>query len=810
MIEINLIQFGWAILIVFQIFIFYIFLNAYRKDKDKRKLIFGISFLILAYSHFYEIVITGYGIRFEFIQILTNIQYWSFYPLLFSIAAAVHKQFFQKKDNSQLHRLYFLLVLSSFFIIVFNPINSQEYAALLAISICIEVMIIDGYIFLKNKELSDLLFLLGLFFYVNGGYTLAMEEYEISIVLFFVGNLFIALVLNMPKFVTAEKKSDISNIFNLKKQLAETKTALNEREKTFYALFNQMADPVMILDKKGKFLELTDKVKDYTGFEKNEILGRNFLRTKLLTPKSKAICIKNLGKRMAGIKVKPYEVEALTKDGKKIPFEVNAQQILYGGKKADLVVFRDISERKKAEKDQNDYLENSLFLSKTVIELNKTKTPEEVYDYIGSSIQKMTRNDAYVFITHFDESNSKFKLDKIYGKGTNWKKLIDILGVDLEKRKFYFDTDSNWLGKFRSGNFVKISKGEINNLLGPSLGFGFTKLIKNLVNLDGIYTLGIIRAGKFFGTITLVERKGKKIENIDTIQIFINQAAVALQRNVVMQELTELNRNLEKNVNQRTERIQQLLKQKDQFISQLGHDLKNPLNPLVNLLPILERDEKDIKRKEMFKVVNRNVGYMKNLVKKTLDLARLNSPTTKLNFEALNLSYEVNKVLDRNKFKLQEKKLKVNTDISKDLWVSADKIYFEELVNNLVDNAVKYSPIEGNINIDASENEKDITFIISDEGMGMTKEQISHVFDEFYKADGSRHDFDSSGLGMTICKRVAEKHGGRIWAESKGLGKGSKFIFSLPKIEGLSSTDRTHVKKDISAEVDRILERFKF
>lgn len=472
-----------------------------------------------------------------------------------------------------------------------------------------------------------------------------------------------------------------------------------------------------------------------------------------------------------------------------------------------MVVFRDISERKKAEEYQKEYLENSLFLSKTVIELNKTKTPEDVYDYIGASIQKLTRNDAYVFVTHFDETNSKFRLHKIYGRGGNWKKLIDVLGLNLEKRKFYFNTDSNWLEKFRSGNFVKISKGEINNLLGPSLGFGFNKLIKNIVNLDGIYTLGIIRAGRFFGTISLVERKGKKIENLETIQIFVNQATVALQRNVVMQELTELNRNLENNVNQRTERIQQLLKQKDEFISQLGHDLKNPLNPLINLLPILE---KDAKRKEMFKVVNRNVGYMKNLVKKTLDLAKINSPNTQLNFEPLNLSYEFDKVLDRNKFKLQEKQLKVNTDISKDLRVSADKLYFEELVNNLVDNAVKFSPRGGTINIDATENEKDITVIISDGGMGMTKNQISHIFDEFYKADSSRHDFDSSGLGMSICKRVAEKHGGRIWAESKGLGKGSKFIFSLPKIEDPSTIGHMCVKKDISAEVDRILERFKF
>jgi len=807
--SINWIQFGWFLLILFQISISYVFLNTYRKDKDKRKLIFGISFLILIYSHFFEIIFTEYGLQIGFLNLLINIQHWSFYPLLFAIATVVHTQFFKKKDFGKFYRIFFILVLLSFLIIVFNPVPSQEYAAMLAISISIEVLIVASYIYFINKELSDLLFFLGLLFYVNGGYTLSLANYDLSIVFFFVGNLFIALVLSLPKIALGEKHSDIANVFNLKRQLAETKTALNEKERTFYALFNQMADPVMILDKKGTFLELTDKVKEYTGFEKSEILGKNFLRTKLLTPKSKAICIKNLGKRMAGMKVKPYEVEALTKDGKKIPFEVNAQQILYKGKKADMVVFRDISERMKAEKHEKNYLENSLFLSKTVTELNKTKTPDDVYDYIGESIEKLTKNDAYVFVTNFDETNSKFILHKIYGQGANWNKLTNILGFNLEKRELYFDSDTNWINKIRSGNLINLSKEEINVLLKPHLRPGFITLLKNFANLDEIYTCGVIRSGKIFGTISLVARKGKKIEKLETIRIFVNQAAVALQRNVVMQELTELNRNLEKNVNQRTERIQQLLKQKDEFINQLGHDLKNPLNPLVNLLPILEKGEKDTKRKEMFKVVNRNVGYMKNLVKKTLDLARLNSPNTKLNFEHLNLSYEVKKVINRNKYKLQEKLIKVNTDISKDLTVSADKVYLEELVNNLVDNAVKYSPKGGNINIDASENEKDITLTISDEGMGMTKEQIYHIFDEFYKADSSRHDFDSSGLGMSICKRVAERHRGSIRAESGGLGKGSRFIFSLPKIEGLSSSEQIPLKKDVSAEVDRILELYK-
>ena len=80
----------------------------------------------------------------------------------------------------------------------------------------------------------------------------------------------------------------------------------------------------------------------------------------------------------------------------------------------------------------------------------------------------------------------------------------------------------------------------------------------------------------------------------------------------------------------------------------------------------------------------------------------------------------------------------------------------------------------------------------------MTPEQMTHVFDEFYKADWSRHDFDSSGLGLPICKRIVEKHGGKIWVESKGVGKGSTFYFTLP-IENVTA------ENEVRQEIDNFL-----
>jgi PAS domain S-box-containing protein len=110
-----------------------------------------------------------------------------------------------------------------------------------------------------------------------------------------------------------------------------------------------MADPVAVVDGRGKILEVTRKAEEITGFKKEELVGRNLLKIEMFGAKTKAVMIKSLAKRMMGMHVEPYEVEVLKKDGGKLLYEINAARIDYKGRPADLVVFRDIMERKNLE-----------------------------------------------------------------------------------------------------------------------------------------------------------------------------------------------------------------------------------------------------------------------------------------------------------------------------------------------------------------------------------------------------------------------------------------------------------------------------
>ena len=109
--------------------------------------------------------------------------------------------------------------------------------------------------------------------------------------------------------------------------------------------------------------------------------------------------------------------------------------------------------------------------------------------------------------------------------------------------------------------------------------------------------------------------------------------------NEAQNKLSEMNKYLEEKVKKRTQEVETLLRQKNDFINQLGHDLKTPLGPLINLIPLLKNKEKNSKKKEILDVLHQDVEYMKNLVVNTLELARLNSPKTKFSFKRINLKY---------------------------------------------------------------------------------------------------------------------------------------------------------------------------
>jgi signal transduction histidine kinase len=418
--------------------------------------------------------------------------------------------------------------------------------------------------------------------------------------------------------------------------------------------------------------------------------------------------------------------------------------------------------------DELNYISNTVKLSVSIANFNDQASAPD----FRKAALSLIKNDGDIFIKPLDS-------DYIAGYST----INDLFGQPVLLVRVVMDRDIYKQGMITI-QYFQILIVVLGIILCITVIFYLDKILLSRLNNLSQQVQNISKKNDFSTRI--------KIPGNDELNELANVA------NDAIKIITDMNTNLEQKVLERTKKIDLLLKQKNDFINQLGHDLKNPLNPLVNLLPILEKNERNQKNKEIIGVLIRNVTYMKNLITKTIELGRLNSSKTTFTFEDINLVTELNTIIDNNKTMLHEKHIKIKKNIPDDIMVNVDKLQFDELLNNLLTNAVKYTNGSGTITMDAKQDPSFVTISIKDTGIGMSDQQLHNIFNEFYKADESRHDFDSSGLGLPICKRIVERHNGEIWAESEGLGKGSTFYFTVPKSKLKNqSTPMVYIYKEI-------------
>ncbi len=255
----------------------------------------------------------------------------------------------------------------------------------------------------------------------------------------------------------------------------------------------------------------------------------------------------------------------------------------------------------------------------------------------------------------------------------------------------------------------------------------------------------------------------------------------AKKKQVVLaqQELAGLNETLEAKVAQRTAEVNKLLAEKESFVRRLGHDLKTPLTPMVALMPGLLGRLCDDEAREILGVLIDNVEYMWKLVESTLELARLGCGAQPLKRTGIDLAEVVVAAVAPMRRSMADAQIEMDLQIDKPLLVQADAMAMREVVQNLLENARKYMGGPGRVEIRGRLHAGQVRLSVRDTGLGIETESLGRVFDEFYKADPSRHDRASTGLGLSICRRIMQQLDGQIWVESEGAGKGSIFTLVL-------------------------------
>ena len=230
-------------------------------------------------------------------------------------------------------------------------------------------------------------------------------------------------------------------------------------------------------------------------------------------------------------------------------------------------------------------------------------------------------------------------------------------------------------------------------------------------------------------------------------------------------------------------RLKQLEKIRQDFVANVSHELRTPLTTIKGYAEtLLDGALKEDVAFQFVQVIKRHTDRLTKIVEDLLMLSRIETKEFQLKMEVIPLPNFVDDVLEFVKEPAEKKRISLSRrEIPSSLVVQADRSYLEQILINFLDNAIKYTPEGGRVIVSAAEKDsKDIQFSVEDNGIGIPKEDLSRIFERFYRVDkGRSKELGGTGLGLSIVKHLVQAHGGRVWVESQ-LGKGSTFYFTLP------------------------------
>jgi PAS domain S-box-containing protein len=231
------------------------------------------------------------------------------------------------------------------------------------------------------------------------------------------------------------------------------------------------------------------------------------------------------------------------------------------------------------------------------------------------------------------------------------------------------------------------------------------------------------------------------------------------------------------------DKLRELDKMKTEFLNMTSHELKTPLTPMRTQLELLVDNrlgKLNSKQKESIDMIHKNIVRLTKLVNDILSLSRIQGRKLELNFQEASIEEVVSEVIENTDEFAKKKKVRIIKSIDNVQKFLFDRDKIIEVLLNLVHNAIKFTPENGEIEVCVKKQKGEVVVSVKDNGVGISKEKSRNLFTPFYQADSSQsRQVGGTGLGLSICKGIVELHGGEIWVESTE-GKGSTFFFTIP------------------------------
>ncbi len=298
-----------------------------------------------------------------------------------------------------------------------------------------------------------------------------------------------------------------------------------------------------------------------------------------------------------------------------------------------------------------------------------------------------------------------------------------------------------------------------------------------------LLSVPLLREDQIIGSLSFNRKTPGEFsrEVVEVLKTFATQSALAIQNARLFREIEDKSRQLEV-----------ASQHKSEFLANMSHELRTPLNAIIGFSEVLtDRMFGDLneKQEEYLKDIYASGTHLLSLINDILDLSKIEAGRMELELTEFDLPTAIENALMLVRERAGRRSITLHTAVDRQLGqIQADERKIRQVVLNLLSNAIKFTPEGGRIEVGALPKDGFVEVSVSDTGIGIAPEDQEKVFEEFRQVGTAAKKVEGTGLGLTLCRKFVELHGGRIWVKSE-VGAGSTFTFTLPRTVGLLGED---------------------
>lgn len=603
----------------------------------------------------------------------------------------------------------------------------------------------------------------------------------------------------------------------------QSEKALHNSEQKFRQLFENSGDIIFINDLKGRILEINQTGSEKLGYSRNELLKMETRNLFVHKKKNKTFWNQDqIRQRSCGI----FESNLARRDGSLIQVEINSRKIDYENQKAILNIARDVTSRKQAEASQRlaqycvDHIADAIYLVDMTGKFLYAN--QAACQALGYSLEDFLTMEVHDIAPDFPPGLGSELWGEIKKRG---KLVFESRHRTRDGREFPVEISSSYLCHEERQliySYVRDISDRVNSQKALLQALADAEESRDNIDailysvVDGLIVVNmdhllvrINRAAEVLLGVKSSQVLGKRIEDLLPVDSLIEHLEAfdqgLFETATVELEIVDSETRVKRNIQSRLSVMQnrdgsktgliillhditderELDRMKDEFISTAAHELRTPLTAVMGFAELLLQKDAvpPAQQEECLSHIHRNAEILQRIIDNLFVLSQFQKrETVPMAAEPFDLTTKLEELIEYYQVNSPKHRFHLSLPpVVPLVFIDWDKV--AQVLANLLSNAVKFSS-DGTITIEGGVEQDFFRLTVSDQGIGMTKDQLAKIFDKFYRVDASNTAAPGLGLGMALAKNIIEAHGGTMQATSRP-GKGTSVSFTLP----LSSSD---------------------